>query len=83
MSSTMSFEVVYTLYHWMAGDISPQVLAAKHRRASTSESINSPTVSSDSEAVELQAIVEGQRETGVPRHRRTSSDTSGKSVRFV
>ncbi|KAF9729221.1 hypothetical protein PMIN03_000344 [Paraphaeosphaeria minitans] len=38
MSSTLTFEIVYSLFHWMSGDISPQVLGAKHRRTSSTAS---------------------------------------------
>jgi hypothetical protein len=77
MSSTLTFEIMYSLFHWMNGDIAPQVLAAKHRRTSSTVSVGSD-MSSMSEGEEMQAFTE-RRASGV-RHRRSSSETSGRSV---
>ena len=80
MSSHMTFEIAYSLFHWMVGDISPQVLAAKHKRTNSNASVSS-TASSPTEDVEMRALAEEQIDRRI-RHRRSSSETTGKSVRF-
>ena len=82
MSSTMSFQIAYSLFHWMTGDISPEELAPnKHRRTSSSASVSS-AASLDRESIEIGAFADAQRDNS-SRHRRVNSDGSRKSVRFV
>ncbi|KAF2450195.1 hypothetical protein P171DRAFT_135936 [Karstenula rhodostoma CBS 690.94] len=79
MSSTLTFEIAHSLFHWMRGDISPQVLAAKLQRTSSTASVSS-SGSSMSDGVEILAFAERRSRV---RHRKWSSGASGRAVRGV